>query len=656
MRNENKTVVEIMAEQCIRIRESGTPLILIDTYDMDLVNQIALKSGIVTPMEKDIRFTQLRKADYYYFLKEGMKTIRDYVNFHDKWDDLMQKDGKSVPVGGIAPGMYILPLGAEIWQQRTGEGSLRVNRLREYVHEHVNSIDPNSPVRQSCILLYGDTKYLPEDLKAYTAIVEEEYPQKWEIRNILQEMVAAEQISLAEDVCTDIMKDLSGFSLRDAVRRIQGLLNADPIGGQAAIKDPVFRKENILTAKKQVLLQTSGLLELQKPKNTQDELAGMDAYQAWVDTYKDHMNDPDKFELERGIPAPKGVLLCGVPGCGKSEAAKILQVKWDLPMVKMNIDQLMGGVVGESERNLRIALRQAEAMAPCILWIDELEKGFSGAGSKQGGDSGTFKRMFGRLLNWMQDNGKACFIFATANDISQLPPEFFRSGRFDALYAVFMPTHDECIAIFREQMRRAENRRKEQAKQMGQKLEYALFEPGCGQDGTDESRRTLETIMGYFTQGDPRNVKFVSGADITKIVNSALRSIDTSKSITPGKWTTAIREIVRPDLFPPKHAEEVSRSELNTQGGSFASLNSIAACYLRLIRGDFTPASKKDQVLITSSDYQVSWDAENERVSASYEGTEPENDYNRALYHAIVQRINRLASMVENNEYMKLSQ
>lgn len=649
---ENKTVVEIMAEQCLRIRESGTPLILIDTYDIDLVNEIALKSGIITPVEKEIRFTQSRKADYYYFLKNETKAIRDYINFHDKWTPLMQKEGKPFPVAGMLPGMYLLPLGAEIWQQKAGESTLRVNRLREYINEYVNSIDPCSPVRQSCILLYGNVKYLPEDLMAFTAIVEEEYPQKWEIRKILEDMST---IPLAEDVRTDIMKDLSGFSLQNVVRRIQGLLETAPINGKAAILDPGFRKESILTAKKQVLLQTSGILELQKPKDTKDKLAGMEAYQEWVKTYKDHMNDPDKFELERGIPAPKGVLLCGVPGCGKSEAAKILQKEWQLPMVKMNIDQLMGGIVGESERNLRIALRQAEAMAPCILWIDELEKGFSGATGKQGSDSGTFKRMFGRLLNWMQDKKKACFIFATANDISQLPPEFFRSGRFDALYAVFMPTYDECIGIFSEQMRRAEERKEKQAEQLGQTVDRPLFEPGCGQDNTPKSRMTLETIMGYFTQGDPGNVKFVSGADIMKIVSNALRGIDTTKPITSSEWAAAVGKIIRPDLFPASQEAGAPSFELNTQGGSFANLNSIAACYLRLIRGSFTPASRNDQVLIKSSDYHVSWDTENERVSACYEGTAPENEYNRALYHAVVQRINRLAGMVEHNEYMNLS-
>ena len=105
-------------------------------------------------------------------------------------------------------------------------------------------------------------------------------------------------------------------------------------------------------------------------------------------------------------------------------------------------------------------------MTPCILWIDELEKGFSGAASA-GGDGGTFKRMFGRLLTWMQENTKPCFIFATANDISQLPPEFFRSGRFDALFSVFMPTNNECKNIFKEHMRRAQNLREKAAKEQG---------------------------------------------------------------------------------------------------------------------------------------------------------------------------------------------
>src|SRR5699024_2830913 len=130
-------------------------------------------------------------------------------------------------------------------------------------------------------------------------------------------------------------------------------------------------------------------------KTDSDQLGGMKAYKAWAEEAGKRMDKTQRhqFALERGVPALKGVLLCGV--------------------------------VGDSERNLRQALAQAEAMAPCILWIDELEKGFSAATSGSS-DGGTFKRMFGRLLTWMQENTKPCFIFATANDISPLPSEFFR--------------------------------------------------------------------------------------------------------------------------------------------------------------------------------------------------------------------------------------
>ena len=157
---------------------------------------------------------------------------------------------------------------------------------------------------------------------------------------------------------------------------------------------------------------------------------------------------------KNGTPPPKGVLLCGIPGCGKSEAAKFTAQILNLPLLKMDIGSLMDKYQGVSEQRMRDALKMAEAMAPCVLWIDELEKGFSGAGSN--GDSSSFKRMFGYLLGWMQDNQKPCFIFATANDIGGLPKEFFRRGRFDGLYAVSPPTAPDCVSVFKSCLERSE--------------------------------------------------------------------------------------------------------------------------------------------------------------------------------------------------------
>ncbi len=661
MKNENiETVVEKMAKKCVDARLAGLPLIMIDTFDIELVGDIALESGIVTPI-KDRQYTgDPRDRHYFDFLSRDSENIRDYNNFHDKWPSLMRKDNKAFDIRQMVPGMYILPLAADVWKQRDGENDHRIARLREYVREYLFSIDPSSPVKASCIILYGNTAFLPDDLMPYTAIVEEEYPKKKEIRDILTQMTGDKQVPLDEEeypkkkeirdiltqmtgdkqvpldeeVVQELMKSLAGFRRGDVIRRINALLRADDINGQPAILDPDFRKKSILSAKEQVLLKNGGILELIEGDETEPDLSGMGAYQKWVEDRREQMADSDRYLLERGTLPLKGVLMCGVPGCGKSQAAKMLPRVWkDIPLIKMNIDALMGGIVGESEKNLRTALQQAEAMAPCIVWIEELEKGFSGAASKQSNDSGTFKRMFGRLLNWMQDNKRPCFIFATANDISQLPDEFFRKGRFDELFAVYMPTHHECKDIFRAQMAAAERAREKQAEDMGVTIEYPLFEKDCYSD--DE----LNAIMKQFTEYG----LYISGADIADVVKQALWRAPAGRSITAGDWWQAVTDVID--------------SDIRTTGSGHASLDSIAACYIRLLRGNFVPASAKDQVLFRDVSYVVEWDDEKKMDKACYWGSYPEvdgNDYDRALHDEIKERMNRFATDVENNARAKL--
>src|SRR5262249_15111905 len=133
-----------------------------------------------------------------------------------------------------------------------------------------------------------------------------------------------------------------------------------------------------------------------------------------------------------GVSEPKGVLLLGVPGCGKSMCAKVVASEWHMPLLRLDIGRIFGGLVGSSEENMRKAIKVAEGVAPCILWLDEIEKGF--AGMQSGGDSGTTARVFGTLLTWMQEKSKPVFVVATANDIRSLPPELLRKGRFDEIF------------------------------------------------------------------------------------------------------------------------------------------------------------------------------------------------------------------------------
>jgi len=148
-----------------------------------------------------------------------------------------------------------------------------------------------------------------------------------------------------------------------------------------------------------------------------------------------------------GLPTPKGVLLLGIPGCGKSLTAKTIANEWNFPLLKFDLGKVFAGVVGESESNIRKALSLAETIAPSILWIDEIEKGLSGVGSN--GDSGTSSRVFGTLLTWMQEKKSEVFVIATANDIEKLPAELLRKGRFDEIFFVDLPTEKDREDIFK---------------------------------------------------------------------------------------------------------------------------------------------------------------------------------------------------------------
>lgn len=500
-----------------------------------------------------------------------------------------------------------------------------------------------------------------------------EYPKVWEIAEILDRIVEESDVlnKTGERMLENrqkIAESMAGFGLIEAERFVWRIIEADAVNGKRVIFDPAAREEMLLDAKEQAVRRAGGILQLyreekvsneEKESNAKkdsqnDKLGGMKRLKDWVDDADIRMEDSSKYARTRGVPALKGVLLCGVPGCGKSETVKVIHRKWGLPMLRLDVDQLMGGLVGDSERNMRQALAQAEAMAPCILWIDELEKGFSGAASESR-DGGTFKRMFGRLLTWMQENQKPCFICATANDISNLPPEFFRSGRFDVLFSFYMPTNDECKEIFAEQMRRADKLRRDKAKELGssEKDIKPLFnedsQMGCFTD------RALQNIMNLFTEKKdpehPEGIKFLTGADIRKITSAALTRLPAEKLNKPleeSDWIDVLSKVV-------------SDSAITTLGSGNASLDMIAANYVRLMRQNFVPVSEDRQLLFKKENYKCEYkDDPNTgkvKVIAKYDGgCTLSSPYDRALFNALHSRIERIAGMIENAGLLRISQ
>jgi SpoVK/Ycf46/Vps4 family AAA+-type ATPase len=192
------------------------------------------------------------------------------------------------------------------------------------------------------------------------------------------------------------------------------------------------------------VIKKTGILEFIKSDYSIKDIGGLDNLKNWLLKRNNSWSEQAKRYC---IPAPKGVLVTGVPGCGKSLTAKAMSTIWQLPLLKLDFGKVFSGLVGSSEENMRRALATAEAVAPSILWIDEIEKGLSGLGSN--GDSGVSSRIFGQFLTWMQEKESPVFVIATANNISNLPPELLRKGRFDEIFFVDLPTKQERIDIFK---------------------------------------------------------------------------------------------------------------------------------------------------------------------------------------------------------------
>src|SRR5260221_8960916 len=196
----------------------------------------------------------------------------------------------------------------------------------------------------------------------------------------------------------------------------------------------------VIAREKAQAVKKNGLLELIETQESLASIGGLDVLKEWLLKRREAFTPRAK---EYGLPTPKGVLMLGIPGCGKSLTAKATASVFGVPLLRLDAGRIFAGLVGQSESNLRSVIQTAEAIAPCVLWIDELEKGFAGSRSSGSTDGGTSSRVFGSFISWMQEKRSPVFIVATANDVSQLPPELLRKGRWDELFFVDLPNQEE---------------------------------------------------------------------------------------------------------------------------------------------------------------------------------------------------------------------
>ena len=207
----------------------------------------------------------------------------------------------------------------------------------------------------------------------------------------------------------------------------------------------------VVSREKAQAVKKNGILEIVQTNESLDTIGGLDVLKEWLTKRKDAFSAKAKAY---GLPVPKGLLIVGIPGTGKSLTAKATAKVFGVPLLKLDAGRIFAGLVGQSEANLRSVIQTAEAIAPAVLWLDEIEKGFAGSKSSGSTDGGTSARVFGSFISWMQEKTSPVFVVATANDVSQLPPEMLRKGRFDEMFFVDLPNQTEREAIWKIQIAR----------------------------------------------------------------------------------------------------------------------------------------------------------------------------------------------------------
>ncbi|MBX3119774.1 MAG: AAA family ATPase [Fimbriimonadaceae bacterium] len=294
--------------------------------------------------------------------------------------------------------------------------------------------------RTITIILLSPVINLPTELEKDVNVVEFGLPSREQIEESLDKVIAA----VVGDGKIDTKMEPEDREL--LIKSAQGLTldEIENVFARSFVEKRKFDVSVILEEKKQIV-RKSGLLEYYPAENRLKDVGGMEILKEWLEERKASFTDKAK---EFGIPVPKGILILGVQGCGKSLLAKAVAAHWSLPMLKMDVGRIFGSLVGQSEDNMRRAVRIAESVAPCVLWMDEIEKGFAGMSGSGVSDSGTTARVFATFLTWMQEKTKPVFLIATANDVSKLPPEMLRKGRFDDIFFVDLPDKQERKEIF----------------------------------------------------------------------------------------------------------------------------------------------------------------------------------------------------------------
>jgi AAA+ superfamily predicted ATPase len=289
------------------------------------------------------------------------------------------------------------------------------------------------------LVMVGCRLALPPELEREFVVVQFALPDKTQLGVVLDNIAGSAKLAKPEEDAREQLLDAAC-----------GLTSIEAENAFAlSVVESKQLCSGIVAREKASEVKKGGLLVICSLAASLEDIGGLEVLKAWLVQRRDAFGREAKAY---GLPSPKGLLIVGIPGTGKSLTAKATAVVFNRPLLKLDAGRLFAGLVGQSESNLRSVIATVEAIAPCVLWLDELEKGFAGSRSSGATDGGTASRVFGTFLSWLQDRTAPVFVVATANDVTQLPPELLRKGRFDEIFWIDLPNQPEREAIWRIQI------------------------------------------------------------------------------------------------------------------------------------------------------------------------------------------------------------
>ncbi len=376
--------------------------------------------------------------------------------------------------------------------EKLPESYLLLKEIDDYIDEpkvkslllHIAQRKLYDAAYNTTIIIVSTSIKVPQAIEKYVSFLDIGLPNEEEIKALIKKHVEVnhDEEGFDKEDIPKLMPSLKGLTAFEIDRTLDMAMSSN---GTLRAED----KTMILQQKKQMVRQ-SGTLELIDANENLEDIGGMNVLKRYLEAKAMVMGQVSVIQ-KYGVQMPKGVFIVGMPGCGKSLCAKASAAAFDAPLLKMDMGSMMGKYVGESEGNLRKAIKLAEAAAPCVLWIDEIEKAFSGVG---GQNNDIVTRMFGYLLGWLQDKKSSVYVIATANNADNLPPELKRKGRFDEIFCVNLPTKEEREAIFKVHLGK-----KSKAEKVKVEVDYTkLSQATEGFNGADIEAVVNETVERGF--------------------------------------------------------------------------------------------------------------------------------------------------------------